>query len=161
MGILLDAIVCIGEYKGVEDRPDHPLRLVVVKTTPHEKRGSPASNGLPRIATNVLDVPAWIIALIYRYRWTIDVVFCLSKHVPGCRQLVSHDPVGIESQTYCAIITCMLISFIVAVRLTKQIPNPPHSGPRSSLSPRSCLNALHPPVAFQDPVCNTRAEQDW
>ncbi len=29
---------------------------------------------------------------------------------PGCRHLLSHDPVGIEIQTYCAIIACMPIS---------------------------------------------------
>ncbi len=28
----------------------------------------------------------------------------------GCRHLLSHDPQGIEIQTYCAIIACMLIS---------------------------------------------------
>jgi hypothetical protein len=27
----------------------------------------------------------------------------------GCRSLLSHDPQGIEIQTYCAIIACMLI----------------------------------------------------
>jgi hypothetical protein len=111
-GILLDAIVCLGEYKGAKDSPDHPLRLVAVKTTPHEKRGGagPASNGLLLIATNLLDLPAWIIGLIYRYRWTIEVFFRFFKHVLGCRHLLSHDPVGIEIQTYCAIIACMLIS---------------------------------------------------
>ena len=109
-GIILDAIVCLGEYKGAQDRPDHPLRLVVVKTTPHEKRGGPASNGLLLIATNLLDLPAWIIALIYRYRWTIEVFFRFFKHVLGCRHLLSRDPVGVEIQTYCAIIACMLIS---------------------------------------------------
>ncbi len=112
-GILLDAIVCLGEYKGAKDRPDHPLRLVVVKTTPHEKRGGaagPATNGLLLIATNLLDLPAWIIALIYRYRWTIEVFFRFFKHVLGCRHLLSHDPAGVEIQTYCAIIACMLIS---------------------------------------------------
>lgn len=109
-GIILDAIVRIGEYKDAEDRPDHPLRLVVVKTTPHEKRGGPPSNGLLLIATNLLDLPAWIIALIYRYRWTIEVFFRFFKHVLGCRHLLSHDPVGLEIQTYCAIIACMLIS---------------------------------------------------
>lgn len=109
-GVALDAIVCLGEYKGAKDRPDHALRLVVVKTTPHEKRGGPASTGLLLIATNLLDLPAWIIALIYRYRWTIEVFFRFFKHVLGCRHLLSHDPVGIEIQTYCAIIACMLIS---------------------------------------------------
>jgi hypothetical protein len=108
-GVTLDAIVCLGEYKGAKERPDHPLRLVVVKTTPHEKRG-PASNGLLLIATNLLDLPAWIIALIYRYRWTIEIFFRFFKHVLGCRHLLSTDPVGIEIQTYCAIIACMLIS---------------------------------------------------
>ena len=108
-GVTLDAIVCLGEYKGAKERPDHPLRLVVVKTTPHEKR-RPASNGLLLIATNLLDSPAWIIALIYRYRWTIEIFFRFFKHILGCRHLLSRDPVGVEIQTYCAIIACMLIS---------------------------------------------------
>jgi len=116
-GIVLDAVVRLGQYKDAPDRPDHPLRLVVVKTTPHQKRGKtgggsagPASNGLLLVATNLLDLPAWIIALIYRYRWTIEIFFRFFKHVLGCRHLLSHDRVGIEIQTYCAIIACMLIS---------------------------------------------------
>jgi hypothetical protein len=109
-GITLDAVVRIGEYKDAEDRPNHPLRLVVVQTTPHEKRGGPASNGRLLLATNILDLPAWIIALIYRYRWTIEVFFRFFKHVLGCRHLLSRDPAGIKIQAYCAIIACMLIS---------------------------------------------------
>jgi len=112
-GVLLDAVVRLGETSKAYARPDHPIRLVVVQTTPHEKRGGaagPASNGQLLIATNLLDLPAWIIALIYRYRWTIEVFFRFFKHVLGCRHLLSHDPVGIEIQTYCAIIACMLIS---------------------------------------------------
>ena len=113
-GVLLDAIVLLGEdTKKADGRPDHSLRLVVVKTIPHEKRGGaagPVSNGQLLIATNLLDLPAWIIALIYRYRWTIEIFFRFFKHVLGCRHLLSHDPVGVEIQTYCAIIACMLIS---------------------------------------------------
>ena len=63
-----------------------------------------------RIATNLLDVPAEIIALIYQYRWTIEIFFRFFKHVLGCRHLISHSAGGIEIQTYCAIIACMLIS---------------------------------------------------
>lgn len=116
-GVVRDAVVSLGEYQGAKDRPDHPVRLVVVKTTPHEKRGrsgggstGPATGGLLLVATNLLDLPAWIIALLYRYRWTIEIFFRFFKHVLGCRSLLSHDPVGIEIQTYCAIIACMLIS---------------------------------------------------
>jgi hypothetical protein len=115
--IVLDAVVLLGESSKAEARPDHPIRLVAIKTTPHEKRGKtgggssgPASNGLLLIATDRLDLPAWIIALLYRYRWTIETFFRFFKHVLGCRHLLSHDPVGIEIQTYCAIIACMLIS---------------------------------------------------
>jgi len=103
----------LGDTGKADARPDHSIRLVVVKTTPHEKRGGaagPANNGQLLIATNLLDLPAWIIALIYRYRWTIEIFFRFFKHVLGCRHLLSHDPVGIEIQTYCAIIACMLIS---------------------------------------------------
>jgi hypothetical protein len=113
-GVVCDGLVLLGETtKQPAERPDHPLRLVAIRTTPHEKRGGaagPQSNGLLLIATNLLDLPAWIIALIYRYRWTIEVFFRFFKHVLGCRHLLSHDPAGIQIQTYCAIIACMLIS---------------------------------------------------
>jgi hypothetical protein len=112
--VVFDGTVLLGETtKKAEERPDHPLRLVVIRTTPHEKRtnaAGPPSNGLLLIATNLLDLPAWLIGLIYRYRWTVEVFFRFFKHVLGCRHLLSHDPVGIEIQTYCAIIACMLIS---------------------------------------------------
>jgi len=115
--IVLDAIVELGETSKAEARPDHPTRLVVVRTTPHPKRGktgsgsvSPASSGLLLIATNLLDLPAWIIALLYKYRWTVEIFFRFLKHVLGCRHLFSHDSRGIEIQAYCAIIACMLLS---------------------------------------------------
>jgi len=112
-GILLDAEVKMGDQSKAEAQPDHAIRLVMVKTTPHVKRGGapgPASQEQLLIATNLLDLPAWIIALIYRYRWTIEIFFRFFKHVLGCRHLLSHDPAGIKIQTYCAIIACMLIS---------------------------------------------------
>ena len=100
-----------------EARPDHPIRLVCVRTTPHTSRGKyrggstgAGSDGVLRIATNLLDVPAEIVALIYRFRWTIEIFFRFFKHVLGCRHLLSHRPNGIEIQTYCAIIACLLIS---------------------------------------------------
>jgi hypothetical protein len=96
---------------------DHPIRLVTIKTTPHVKRAKykggstgPGSDGVPRIATNLLDVPPEIIALIFQYRWTIEIFFRFFKHVLGCRHLLSHSANGIEIRTYCAIIACMLIS---------------------------------------------------
>ncbi len=115
-GVLSDQIVRFTNGKA-DARPDHPVRLVCVGTSPHTSRGKyrggstgPGSDGVLRIATNLLDVPAEIIALIYRFRWTIEIFFRFFKHVLGCRHLLSHRPNGIEIQTYCAIIACLLIS---------------------------------------------------
>jgi IS4 transposase len=92
------------------------MRVVLVQTTPHQKRGGrkggtagPASDGVIRIATNLLDAPAEVIADIYRHRWLIELFFRFFKHVLGCRHLLSQDPVGIQIQAYCAIIACLLI----------------------------------------------------
>ena len=55
-------------------------------------------------------MPADIIALLYHYRWLIEIFFRFFKQILGCRHLLSHSQNGIEIQTYCAIIACMLIS---------------------------------------------------
>jgi hypothetical protein len=115
--IVDDAVVLIGQSSKSEARPDHPIRVVTIKTTPHVKRSKykggstgPGSDGYLRIATNLLDVPAEIIGLIFRYRWSVELFFRFFKHVLGCRHLLSHDESGIDIQTYSAIIACMLIS---------------------------------------------------
>jgi hypothetical protein len=116
-GVVRDAVVHLGMGSKAKDRPNHPVRLVVVKVEPHVKRGGrkgktagPASTGFLLIATNLLDVPAEIIALIYSYRWTIEIFFRFFKHVLGCRHLLSAYPNGIAIQSYCAIIACMLLN---------------------------------------------------
>jgi Transposase DDE domain len=117
MNVLSDQVVSLGQQSKAEARPDHAIRLITVRTSPHTSRGKsrsgstgPASDGILRIATNLLGVPAEIIALIDIYRWTIEIFFRWLKHVLGCRHLLSHSQNGIEIQTDCAIIACMLIS---------------------------------------------------
>lgn len=113
LNVLGDQIVILGQSGKADTRPDHKMRLITVRISPHTSRGSstgPGSDGSLRIATNLLDVPAEIIALIYMYRWTIEIFFRFFKHVLGCRHLLSHSQSGIEIQTYCAIIACLLIS---------------------------------------------------
>ncbi|MCA1481504.1 IS4 family transposase, partial [Bradyrhizobium sp. NBAIM08] len=96
---------------GAADRqPDHPIRVVCVRINPHTTRGRAGSgssgvdsDGVLRLATNLLDVPA---------------VFRFFKHILGCRHLLSHDQNGIEIQTYCAIIACLLIALWTGKRPT-------------------------------------------
>lgn len=115
-GVLSDQIVRFANGKA-KARPDHPIRLVCVKCSPHTTRGKYRggssgvdSDGVLRIATNLVDPPAEIIGLIYSSRWSIEIFFRFFKHTLGCRHLLSHDENGIEIQTYCAIIACLLIS---------------------------------------------------
>jgi len=117
VNVLSDQVVAIGQHGKADARPDHPIRLITIRISPHTSRGKykggstgPGSDGILRIATNLLDVPAEVIALIYIERWTIEIFFRFFKHVLGCRRLLSHSQQGIEIQTYCAIIACMLIS---------------------------------------------------
>jgi len=132
-GILSDQIVLIGQHGKANARPDHRAptaggsRLVCVKCSPHTSRGKykgastgPGSDGVLRIATNLLDVPAEIISLLYAERWAIEIFFRFFKHLLGCRHLLSHKQNGIEIQTYCAIIACLLISLWTGRKPTKR-----------------------------------------
>ena len=117
VGVSRDAVVNLGASAKPEARPGHPVRVILIAATPHAKRGGckrgtagPPSDGILRVATNLLDVPAEVIADIYRHRWTIELFFKFFKHVLGCRHLLSTQPAGVEIQAYCAIIACLLIS---------------------------------------------------
>jgi hypothetical protein len=125
--VLSDQLVLLGQSRKVADRPNHPMRLVIVKIKPHVSKGKYAggstgvdSDGFLRIATNLLDVPAEIIAMLYAYRWTIEIFFRQFKHLLGCRHLLSHNQNGITIQAYCAIIACLLIALWTGRKPTKR-----------------------------------------
>lgn len=96
---------------------NHPVRVICIRTRPHNARsryrgGSTGvdSDGILRIATSLFDVPADVIGLIFSHRWAVEIFFRFFKHLLGCRHFLSADQNGIEIQTYCAIIACMLIA---------------------------------------------------
>jgi hypothetical protein len=122
-GVVVDAVVALGQDRDADNCPDHPLRLIIVKTTPHEKRGGSSgavSDGYLRLATNLLEVPAEVIGFIYQKRWLIEIFFRFLKHILGCRHLLSTDPVGVEIQAYCAIIACLLMALWTGKKPTKR-----------------------------------------
>jgi len=126
--VLSDEIISIGHQTG-KDRisPDHTVRLVCIKCSPHTSRGKymgtstgPSSDGILRIATNLLDVPAEIIALLYLQRWIIEIFFRFFKQMLGCKHLIAHSSNGIEIQAYCAMIACLLIQIWTGRKPTKR-----------------------------------------
>jgi hypothetical protein len=90
--VLGDRVVQLGSKEG--KRTEHPVRVILVKCSPHSERGrrhggkkGPPSDGVLRIATNLLGVPAEVIADIYHHRWLIETFFRFFKHLLGCRHL--------------------------------------------------------------------------
>ena len=129
-GVVRDVVVRMGLSSKPEAKPDHSMRLVVIEAEEHEKRGGrkgktagPGCKGTVVLATNLLDVPAEIIALIYRYRWTIEVFFRFFKQILGCRHLLSERVEGIQIQVYCAVIACMLINLWTGKKPGKHMVN--------------------------------------
>jgi len=114
--IVRDVRVRFSGWKAAAAQLDRPLRVVEIRCTPHRNTGRRKGNAGPAqsesilIATNLLDAPPEVIALIYRHRWAIETFFRFFKHVLGCRHLLSHSPNGIKIQTYLAIIACLLIA---------------------------------------------------
>jgi hypothetical protein len=114
-GIVRDAVVRLG-CKTSSNKLNQPLRIIEIECTPHQKpsgktaRGGPEQGETILIVTDRLDLPADVVALLYRYRWQIEIFFRFFKHVLGCRHLLSTDKNGIELETYAAIIACLLIA---------------------------------------------------
>jgi hypothetical protein len=128
-GVISDQIVQMGLSKKPKQRADHPTRLVCVACSPHRKRGKgrrhgsgqsgPTSDGVLRIVTDLIDVPAHIIAFLYAYRWTIEVFFRFLKQILGCRHLLSTRIEGIQIQIYAAVICCLLLNTLTGKKPSK------------------------------------------
>jgi Transposase DDE domain len=112
-GVLEDAVGRMGSPNSKRiEHPNHRQRRIVIRAATHPKRGGRRRNAATQeivLATNLLDVPAEVIVLLYRFRWLIELFFRWLKCVLSCRHLVSQNAQGIEIQMYCALIACLLI----------------------------------------------------
>lgn len=107
--VLSDCVVSLGADG---DAVDHTVRFLTIAAKPFQKTKDakgPSCDGTIRIITNRLDVPADIIAILYHYRWTIEIFFRFFKQTLQCQHLLNTSQKGIAIQVYCAIIACMLI----------------------------------------------------
>ena len=55
------------------------------------------------------DLPADLVALIYRYRWQIELFFKWIKCILGCRHWLAESAQGVTTQVYCALIASVLL----------------------------------------------------
>jgi hypothetical protein len=117
-GVVRDAVIDWGTQT-------HPVRIVVLQVQPHERRtrAGKKQSELIVLATCMLDLPPELVALIYLYRYTVELFFRTFKHLLGMRHLLSQRPAGIDIQVYCTVIVCLLINLMTGRRPDKAMVN--------------------------------------
>lgn len=115
-GVVRDAVVRFTGEQAAKADLTRPLRIIEVECQPHRKcsghtgRAGPEQGDTILVATDIIEVSAEVIGLIYKHRWAIETFFRFFKHVLGCRHLLSHCSNGIEIQVYLGIVACLLIA---------------------------------------------------
>jgi hypothetical protein len=108
-GVRRDLIVCLGgPQSGTVFK--QPLRILEVDTGKRDAQGRPE---ILLLATSRLDLEAELVALAYRFRWTVELFFRWLKCILGCRHLLATSRQGVTIQVYLAIIASLLISLWV------------------------------------------------
>ena len=86
-----------------------PIRVVKVEV-----------DGKELLLATDLEIEAELIALIYRYRWQIELFFKWMKSILGNRHLMAESPAGVAIQTYSALIAALMLQLLTGRRPTKR-----------------------------------------
>lgn len=94
---------------------DVELREVLIEYTDQGERK------VLRLITNLLDVPAAVIAQLYKYRWQIEMFFRWLKCFGNFNHLISHQREGVLLHFYVAVIATMLMYLHTGYRPSKYL----------------------------------------
>jgi Transposase DDE domain len=94
-----------------------PVRIVKVQTDKLDSTGQP---NILVLVTNLLELPADLVALGYKHRWAVELFFRWLKCILGCRHLLHNNQNGLEIQVYLGIIASLLISLWTGRKPTKR-----------------------------------------
>lgn len=86
-----------------------PIRVVKVEV-----------DGKELLLATDLDIEAELIALIYRYRWQVELFFKWMKSILGNRHLMAESPRGVAIQTYSALIAALMLQLFTGKRPSKR-----------------------------------------
>ena len=108
-GVSFDGLVRLGCKKKYQVEP---LRLIRV----------PTENAELLLVTDQSqkELSGELIALIYRYRWRIELFFKWLKCILGCRHWLAQSPRGVAVQVYCALIAALLLLRVTGRRPGKR-----------------------------------------
>jgi len=99
VGVTRDVIVARLGTDHHKRQVTRPVRLVVIQN---------GSNTL-WLLTDCLDMPTDLVALAYRYRWSVELFFRWLKCVLGCRHLLGESFHAVQIQVYAALIASLLL----------------------------------------------------
>jgi hypothetical protein len=91
------------------------VRVLEVATGKTDAQGRP---DILLLATSKLDLAAELVALAYRFRWSVELFFRWLKCILGCRHLLANSHDGVTIQVYLAIMASLLISLWVGRKST-------------------------------------------
>jgi hypothetical protein len=115
VGVVRDVLLRrLGSAKH-KDVIGRPMRLVVVHTTNRDGKSVELW-----LITDRLDMAADLVAIAYRYRWSVELFFRWLKCILGARHLVSQKEQGVTLQIYAALIVSLLIAVRTGRKPTKR-----------------------------------------
>jgi hypothetical protein len=129
--IVADRIVWAG-CDGSHDKMDRPLRLIeihVPDTGPSKRsRVDPKSKACRTqstdhtilLLTDQFDLDAETIAVLFRYRWQVELFFRWFKKILNADKLLSLSEQGLTIVMYCALIASMLVALWTGRKPTKR-----------------------------------------
>ena len=98
-----------GKVKLGDQWQGEPIRVVRVEV-----------DGKALLLATDLEIEAELIALIYRYRWQIELFFKWLKSILGCRHLLAESPAGVAIQIYSALIAALMLQAFTGKRPGKR-----------------------------------------
>ena len=114
-GVVRDVVI---SRLGTAHHKDHlkrPMRLVIVRIVDRDGKTTELW-----LITDRLDLDAELVALAYRYRWSVELFFRWLKCVLGARHLIAHNQNGVLLQMYAALIVSLLIVLRTGRKPTKR-----------------------------------------
>jgi hypothetical protein len=74
-----------------------------------------------RLITDLLDVPASVVATLYRWRWQVELIFRWLKTLANFDHLISHTPEGVQTHLYVTVIATLLMYLHTGYRPSKYL----------------------------------------
>jgi hypothetical protein len=116
-GVIRDVVVGKLGSDHHRDELHRAVRLVFVATGRARPDGAA---GVLALCTDRLDLAADLVALGYRYRWSVELFFRWLKCILGCRHLLFEGRRGVALQVYAALIASVLVSLWTGHKPTKR-----------------------------------------